>query len=152
MERFSTLLALCEGIHRSSVDSSNKGPVTRNIEVSLMLPRTHCWADTLMSGDLGRHAAQVMGNAKSFSYNNSYIDHSAQKRKCHHFHEIVTGCTVSYHLWHKKLSIWRHFRTGNYTYIWITHPSLPFNRLTNGVQKNTWVFLVTLQVIAYNKW
>ena len=55
METFSALLALCEGNHRSPVDSPHKGPWLR----SLMFPFTCGWTNGFENnrdaGDLKRH-------------------------------------------------------------------------------------------------
>ena len=54
MGTFSALLALCEGNHRSPVDSPCKGPVTRALVFSLILAQTNGRTNNWSAGDL-RH-------------------------------------------------------------------------------------------------
>ena len=49
-----TLDTFVRGIHRSPVDSLHNGPVIQALDISLMLSRTNCWANTLVAGDM-RH-------------------------------------------------------------------------------------------------
>ena len=57
METFSALLAICEGIHRSSVDSSHKDQWRGALMFSLVWARTNGWANNWDAGDLRRHCA-----------------------------------------------------------------------------------------------
>ena len=57
METFSTLLALCELIHRSPVNSPHKGQWRRVLMFSLICAWTNDWANHRHTGDLRRHRA-----------------------------------------------------------------------------------------------
>ena len=59
METFSAFLALCEGnsIHRSPMNSPNKGQWRRSLMFSLICAWTNCWVNNCDAGDLRRHRA-----------------------------------------------------------------------------------------------
>ena len=57
MKTFSASLALCEGIHRWSVDSPHKGWWRRVLVFSLICAWTNGWANNWYAGDLRRHRA-----------------------------------------------------------------------------------------------
>ena len=57
MKPFTALLALCEGIHRPSVDSPHRGLWRGALMFSLMCPWKNGWANNLDPGDLRRHGA-----------------------------------------------------------------------------------------------
>ena len=55
MEKFSALLALCVGIHRSPVNSPHKGQWRGALMFSLNCTWTNGWVNTRDAGDLRRH-------------------------------------------------------------------------------------------------
>ena len=55
METFSALPGLCEGIHRSPVDSLHKGPRRGILVFSLICVWTNSWANNQDVGNLKRH-------------------------------------------------------------------------------------------------
>ena len=57
METFSALLALCEGIHWSPVDSPHKGQWREALIFSLICAWTNVWANNGDAGDLRRYRA-----------------------------------------------------------------------------------------------
>ena len=57
METFSALLALCAGIHRSPVNSPNKGQWRGALMISLICAWINDWVKNLWAGDLRRHRA-----------------------------------------------------------------------------------------------
>ena len=57
METFSVLLALCEGNHRSPLDSLHKSQWRGDLMFSLICAWTNGWADNRDAGDLRRHRA-----------------------------------------------------------------------------------------------
>ena len=57
METFSALVALCEGNHRSPVDSPHTGQRWRALMFTLICAWTNGWANTRDTGDLRRHRA-----------------------------------------------------------------------------------------------
>ena len=58
MERFSASLALCGGIHRSSVNSPHKGQWRGALMFSLICAWINGWVNNRETGDLRRHRAQ----------------------------------------------------------------------------------------------
>ena len=63
LKHFPRYWPFVRGIHRSSVDCSNKGPLTRGFDVSLRLIRSNYWETTRMGCDLGRHVTSLWCNA-----------------------------------------------------------------------------------------
>ena len=57
VEIFSTLPALCDGIHRSPADSPHKDQWPRILMFSLICTWTNGWANSQVVGDLKRHRA-----------------------------------------------------------------------------------------------
>ena len=57
VEIFSTLPALCDGIHRSPADSPHKDQWPRILMFSLICTWTNGWANNQVVGDLKRHRA-----------------------------------------------------------------------------------------------
>ena len=57
METFSALLAICEGIHRSPVNSLHKGQWRGALMFSLICARINGWVNNREAGDLRRHRA-----------------------------------------------------------------------------------------------
>ena len=57
METFSASLALCEGIHRSSVNSPHKGQWRGALIFSLICAWINGWINNRETGDLGRYRA-----------------------------------------------------------------------------------------------
>ena len=62
METFSVLLALCEGNHRSPVDSHHKGQWRGALTMSLICSWTNGWANNRDAGDLRCHHAHYNVN------------------------------------------------------------------------------------------
>ena len=61
MQKFSALLALREGIYRSTVvNSPHKGLVMQGFDVALMFAWTGSWANNQVAVDFRRHDAHVM--------------------------------------------------------------------------------------------
>ena len=57
IQTFSALLALCEGIHRSPVDSRHKGLWRGALMLSLICDWINGWANNRDAGDFRRHGA-----------------------------------------------------------------------------------------------
>ena len=60
MEMLSACCTLCEGIHRSPVDSHHKGPVMHSFNVFFHVSLTTCWTNSGVASDVRHHSAHVM--------------------------------------------------------------------------------------------
>ena len=79
METFSALLALCEGIHRSPVDSPHKGQWSGVLMFYLIW--TNSWPNDRDTGDLRRHRA--------------YYDVTVMWETSHYFNRQIAFCQIS---------------------------------------------------------
>ena len=78
METFFTLLVLCRGIHRSSVNSLYKGQWHWALMFSLICAWTKCWVNNRDTGDMRCHHAHYAVTVMSFTrdtQNSYFISH-----------------------------------------------------------------------------
>ena len=86
MEAFSASLAICEGIHRSPVNSPHKGQWRGSVIFSLICARTNVWTNHWDTSVLRRHRVHydvtVMLHTKSLSPNFRTPGTEIKRRKC----------------------------------------------------------------------
>ena len=140
MEIFSALLALCGGIHRSSVTSPHKGQWRRALMFSLICVWINGWVNNRETDDLRRHRAHydviVIKKIarKSCPIQCVELDHQwgSRKQHCWKFWNPIERFVVFWWVWAKRtgqkglnagkyISVSLALCAGNHGALWSAH-------------------------------